>query len=325
MTPSLRSTPATRTLSRSSKPLFSITCRVSRSSWSWPGVATNDSVPCAIAATYWLGSWPRTVGLGPFTLGPAPRPLAFSTNSVRPLGETARPVGYHAVGIMPRTRPPRAPSSRSSWPRSEIASTSLLPALATNSVRPSGETASAFGLLPSAAPAYGARSNVRVTALVAVLTTETVSLSPFATNSSRLSRLGLASTALGWVPTGMCARTAREAMSTAVRLCSPQLLTYAVAPSRESATPYGWHWAGAPPWNGTSWVVSHGPTGTLVTPPVARSTMPRASPVFSATKSVRPSSEMARPAAKPGTGMLAPSWSWPPSKVYVLTLLLPPA
>src|SRR5262249_30269566 len=84
----------------------------------------------------------------------------------------------------------------------------------------------------------------------AVLTIETVSLSPLATNSSGLLRLGLTARALGWFPTWMWVRTVRAATSTAVRLCSPQLLTYVVAPSSDSATPYGWHCAATPPWKG---------------------------------------------------------------------------
>jgi hypothetical protein len=57
----------------------------------------------------------------------------------------------------------------------------LSPAFATWSVRPSGEKASAFGLLPTPACGYGSIEIVRRTELEPVSMTETGSLSVLAT------------------------------------------------------------------------------------------------------------------------------------------------
>ena len=72
-------------------------------------------------------------------MGPAPRPLALAMNSAEPLVATA--LGYHPVGIDPMT-----------WPLVTLMmSTSLLPEFATYSVRPSGDSVSPVGLVPTLA------------------------------------------------------------------------------------------------------------------------------------------------------------------------------
>src|SRR5213596_3517488 len=67
----------------------------------------------------------------PSGFAPEPDPLPFATYRVRPSGETASAVGYHPTGMSPATRMCRA-SSRTT-------ATALFPAIATNSVLPSGE------------------------------------------------------------------------------------------------------------------------------------------------------------------------------------------
>src|SRR5262245_7073373 len=97
---------------------------------------------------YWLGDDSGFfVGLGPCGFGPAPRPLPFATYSFVPEGLRAMPDGYQPVGISPST-PSFALPTRTT-------ATSLFPAFATYSLVPSSETASAFGFVPTLAPAYG--------------------------------------------------------------------------------------------------------------------------------------------------------------------------
>src|SRR5882757_4501152 len=132
----------------------------------------EDSVPIIMEPAYWSGAvWAAREGSGwPGPLfGPAPIPLPLVTNRVLAVAMTE--VGYQAVGIRPITR--RAARSTTA--------TSLLPALATYSSRPSGEMLRASGLLPTGAPGYGARSMVWVTAFEARSITLTWSESPSAT------------------------------------------------------------------------------------------------------------------------------------------------
>src|SRR5262249_33243153 len=129
--------------------------------------------------TYWaahasLGRRMLSVyGLGPFGLGPAPRPLALATNNVRPSVDTSTPVGYHPVGMLPATtsrRPLVLPARR-------MTSTASAPAFATYKTSAAGDRARALGLLPTGAPRYGARSMVRLTVSVDRSMTEVWSLS----------------------------------------------------------------------------------------------------------------------------------------------------
>src|SRR4051812_22300626 len=88
---------------------------------------------------------------GTFDLDPSPLPLA--TNSVALSGLTARADGYQPTGMNPFTTEMLSAyffaSSSSVAPEMSTTITSLLSALATNSVLPSGATAKASGVLPS--------------------------------------------------------------------------------------------------------------------------------------------------------------------------------
>src|SRR6266540_5767585 len=98
-------------------------------------------------------------------------------------------------------------------------------------------TASASGLVPTGAFAYGASSIVRVTVSAAVSTTEIESLSVFATYRSPFTEL--TARALGCVPTVIDPAGAPVAAFTIETVLPPQLETYAFVPSFESATAYG--------------------------------------------------------------------------------------
>src|SRR5262249_59421278 len=80
-----------------------------------------------------------TNGFGPFWWGPLPSPLPVSQTSVFPFGVTRTSVGYAAVG----TRPTREPSAVSKTASSSAEDS------ATYSLEPSGERASAVGLVPT--------------------------------------------------------------------------------------------------------------------------------------------------------------------------------
>src|SRR5207302_6266769 len=144
----------------SSNPLFRTTRAVASASPSASGTGITETVPGIMLAMYWVSAVDRATGLGPRGLGPAPNPFALVTNNVRPSRATVTVVGYHAVGISPTTRGPTAAAEGS--PRSMTA-TSLFPALATKSRRPSGLTARPAGTLPSGAPGYGASEIVATT------------------------------------------------------------------------------------------------------------------------------------------------------------------
>src|SRR5258708_35748833 len=103
-------------------------------------------------APSWNGT-PLVVGLGtkPVTLGPAPTPFAFVTNSREPSPLSVTEVGYQAVGMRPRTAGEPA-SSSPRRPPSWTTVTSSAPASATNSLLPSRLSARPSGLLLSGAP-----------------------------------------------------------------------------------------------------------------------------------------------------------------------------
>src|SRR5215467_10593069 len=99
-------------------------------------------------------------------------------------------LGNQAVGINPRIVR-RAASTTA---------TSLFPPLATRSVAPSGETATALGIEPIGAPGYGERSTRPTTVSAEVSITLTESLSALATYSRAPS--GERASPLGWPPVG---------------------------------------------------------------------------------------------------------------------------
>src|SRR5690349_4770873 len=99
------------------------------------------SDPVIMPPLYWP-SMPRSPGIGPRGLGPEVRPLPLRISSRDPSFVNWTPVGYQPVGMKPSTW--LAPGFFTS-----ITATVLLSALATTSVEPSGERASAFGVEPA--------------------------------------------------------------------------------------------------------------------------------------------------------------------------------
>src|SRR6476659_3424794 len=87
---------------------------------------------------------PSAPGCGPRGFAIDVRPLPDSTRRRLPSGVKDTPVGYQPVGTKPATR--LAPGRETS-----TTATALLSAFATSSVFPSGESASAFGVLPAGA------------------------------------------------------------------------------------------------------------------------------------------------------------------------------
>src|SRR5690348_16987619 len=82
-------------------------------------------------------------GFGPGTL------RVFTTYSIFPSALTLTELGYHPVGIKPRTIPPGKPARDSFCiPSVNIAAIEFAPPFATYNVFSSGESARLFGLLP---------------------------------------------------------------------------------------------------------------------------------------------------------------------------------
>src|SRR5947209_19793897 len=144
------------------------------------------------------GSFLAPAGIG---FGRVWLPLPTPTSRFLPSGVTATAVGYHPVGMKPRT-----------WLRSTLAmsmtATQLLSPLATKSVLPSGATATASGVLPSGALGKRAVMIVSVTTPRWLSMTDTQLLEAHATNSR--SSPGWLAIWLGWSPTPIRATTRRS-------------------------------------------------------------------------------------------------------------------
>src|SRR5437867_919536 len=105
----------------------------------------TDSAPSSVRPM-----WSNAGGLCSFrgslflggTLGRDPRPLPLATNRVWLSGLSATAVGYQPTGMKPL-------ATETFGSETSTTITSLLSALATNSVLPSGETATPQGVLPS--------------------------------------------------------------------------------------------------------------------------------------------------------------------------------
>src|SRR5437867_7791701 len=151
----------------------------------------------------------------PSGLAPEPAPLPFATNSVFPSAATATAVGYQPTGITPATC--MAAGVR------RTAATALLPALATYRVRPSGESARAFGSLPTGA--CGARATVSCSRTWPVA--RSTRATPFEPASATNSSPPRSASAEGWGPTNQAVRRvgglALGSITDIVE--SPQLLT----------------------------------------------------------------------------------------------------
>src|SRR2546423_1932618 len=129
--------------------------------------------------------------------GAVPRPLALVTK--RSLPSATMPDGYQPTGILPvsLSLPPALETPAVAAERSNNP-TALLSPSATNSRVPSGESASAFGVLPS--PVAGpASSSVATICRLRVSTTTILSVLPDATKSRVPSPLS--TNADGWRPT----------------------------------------------------------------------------------------------------------------------------
>ena len=136
------------------------------------------------------------LGSGPRGFGPVHLPFALTTNNESAVASTAD--GYQPVGMRPTSRsvsvsdaPLRgggcettrgSPDEAVPGDRSNTA-TALLSASATNRRSPSGESASAWGVLPSCGPAGGGSSRVEMTRAARVSTTAIRSVLPDAMNS----------------------------------------------------------------------------------------------------------------------------------------------
>ena len=86
----------------------------------------------------------RDAGAATARIGMRRQSLPARTNTFDPSRPNLTPVGYQPVGMKPRTR--ESPGREMS-----MTATALLSALAASSVFPSGETSSAFGVLPAGA------------------------------------------------------------------------------------------------------------------------------------------------------------------------------
>ena len=114
--------------------------------------------------------------VGPRGLGSDASPLPLSTRIRLPSGANSTPVGYQPVGMKPST------SLRPGVSTSTTA-TVLLSAFATSSVPPSGDSASAFGVLPTGAFGYSATEICSFAVPDARSTTHTALVFAQATNS----------------------------------------------------------------------------------------------------------------------------------------------
>src|SRR3954464_3847068 len=104
------------------------------------GTGMIDIAPWNIAPLYWA-SMRAPPGCGPRGLAPPMSPLPSRTNMREPSRSKRTPVGYQPTGIQPWTAD--APGFETS-----ARVTVLLSALATRSVRPSGDSARPFGVDP---------------------------------------------------------------------------------------------------------------------------------------------------------------------------------
>src|SRR5690349_20238681 len=122
--------------------------------------------------------WP---GCQCFGFGAVPRPLAFATRMSLP--STRTPAGYQPTGILPINESAVDTLATPDVPADSVnTAIALLSASATKSLLPSGETASALGVLPSLEVAETESVNVVTTCSRFVSTTAILSVLPDATN-----------------------------------------------------------------------------------------------------------------------------------------------
>src|ERR1700680_1818891 len=171
--------------------------------------------------------------------GAVPRPVPLTTMTSLPSAAIAD--GYQPTGILPAsTSFPVAPETADVDAERSNTATALLSASATNSRVASGESASAFGVLPSPVAAGEASLSVVITRWLRVSMTFTLSVLPDATKSRAPS--GLSSTADGCLATRILVPSPRVPFARGGRADTVHPFhadTYTV-PSGAATTPYGY-------------------------------------------------------------------------------------
>src|SRR5262245_25943359 len=161
-------------------------------------------------------------GCGPRGFGAPPRPFPLRTNIRDPSRSKMTPVGYQPTGIHPLTTLLRGVETSATV-------SVLLSAFATSSVRPSGDSATAFGVEPAGASRPSATEICSVALFVAVSTTHTAFVFAQATNS-RLPSFESA-IAFGCSPTVTSPFTASDQGSSISTFAPPHTETKSVWPS----------------------------------------------------------------------------------------------
>src|SRR5262249_36460762 len=189
-----------------------------------PSVGTGivDTDPSSSDPMYCDGPPVSPPGCGPRGLGAPPSPFPLRTNIREPSRSKMTPVGYQPTGIHPLTTLLRGVLTSAT-------ATVLLSAFATSSVRPSGESATAFGVEPAGASRPRATEICSVAVFAAGSTTHTAFVFAQATNS-RLPSFER-TIAFGCSPTATSPFTASDEGSSISTFAPPQTETKSVWPS----------------------------------------------------------------------------------------------
>src|SRR5215207_9119050 len=169
------------------------TLAVMRASAAALGTGITDSEPWNIEPLYWP-SMRAPPGWGPRGFAAPVSPLPLSTNMRDASRSNSTPVGYQPTGIHPRT-------TVAFGVETSATVTVLLSALATSSVRPSGESARPLGVEPTGAWIPSATEICSEGVRLARSTAHTALVFAQATNRRAPSRLS--AIALGCSPTGI--------------------------------------------------------------------------------------------------------------------------
>src|SRR5258708_510698 len=188
------------------------------------GIGITDTPPWNMAREY-CASMRAPPGCGPRGLASPVSPLPSSTKRRLPSRSNSTLVGYHPTGIHPCTSV--APGFETS-----ATVTVLLSALATTSVRPSGEGARPVGVDPTGAWVPSATEICSPAFQAATSTTHTALVLAHATNSRAPSRLR--TMAFGCSPTATSPFDASVHGSSIRTLAPPHTDTNKVCPSGDS-------------------------------------------------------------------------------------------
>src|SRR5258708_21658751 len=200
------------------------TLAVIRASAAAFGIGITDTPPWNMAPEY-CASMRAPPGCGPRGLASPVSPLPSSTKRRLPSRSNSTLVGYHPTGIHPWTTV--APGFETS-----ATVTLLLSALATTSVRPSGERATPLGVDPTGASVPRATEICSPAFRPATSTTQTPLVLAQATNSCVPSRLR--TMAFGGSPTATSPFEASVHGSSIRTFAPPHSDTNSVCPSAES-------------------------------------------------------------------------------------------